>query len=364
MFIGYYRFNYNQRHIMATPKTVRILSIDGGGCRGYMSLCFMERFLAQWGVDPTKLYQYFDVMAGASAGGILIGGAAKGISPTEAKTFFTEKAPWIFTIRTAADVLAGSINASTPSNRPDTLQKVVMLGLADPFYKAVDPASNYGDVRLQAEVANLCGTAKLSDLPTNVVFPSFEMQTYTPILFSNANLPDYTGADYLLKDVICSTAAAPIYFPPIFIQNGQYMDGGLWANNPVLWGYELAKLLYPDAKRFCILSVGSGLGDVGFHVPEGQPAPSGGIPLLFALLGYSMCSAQEGNARVIEEEATLEDNHLFYYRFQTVLDRVAYDTRIDNSDPEFFAYLETAMNAQYNTDAFEIAQFISRLNDE
>lgn len=348
---------------MASPKTVKILTIDGGGGRGYFSSCFFERFINQWGIGQEKIAENFDIISGTSAGGIQACGYANGLTAADSKLFFTEAAPWVFTIRTAADVLSGSKNASTPSNRPNIVEKISMLAISDPFYKAVDPLSNYGDARLKFELDAAFGITKLNNLKTNVVIPSFEQITYRPVIFSNVNLPDYIGADLYVKDVVLSTASAPIYFPPSFIDVGQYMDGAIFQNNPVLFAYQLGKILYPDAKRFCVLSIGTGLGDVGFHIPDGQPAPSGGIPLLFSLIGIEMVTAQEGNHKLMEYESTLEPTQLFYYRFQTILDRNQ-DTQLDNTDPAFFTYLEQKMNAQYDQDAFKIAQFISRLNDE
>jgi uncharacterized protein len=364
VFIYYYWFNYNLRHIMASPKTVRVLSLDGGGSRGIVHPMFLKRFLEQWGVDQSKLYESFDVFTGSSIGGMVASALILGWTPVEIKTFFIEKAPWIFTIRTAADVLAGSINASTPSNRPDTVQKVIMLGTADPFYKSVDNASNYGDSRLRAEVDTVFGELKLNDLKANIIIPSFEQTTLTPVLFSNIDNPYLTYGGFSAKDVVLATSAAPIYFPSHPIQDGQYIDGGVFINDPVLYGKMLGKLIYPDAKRFCVLSIGAGLGETGFHVPSGQPGPTGGIPLLYSLINTAMVSGQEGANWLAQVEYEFANKNLSFYRFQMIIDHETYDTGLDNTDTEFYTYLEQAVNEQYDKDEYKIDQFISRLNDE
>lgn len=348
---------------MATPKTVRILSFDGGGCRGFFSTLFLERFVNQWGINPNEIYKNFDVIAGSSVGGIQACAYANGLPISTAKSFFLNEAPWVFTIRTALDVVTGSINASNPSNRPDTFQKIVLLGTSDPFYASIDPDSNYGNRRLQRALGTTFGDVKLNELQTNVLITSYEQITSTPILFSNVEFPDYTGSNLYVKDVVLSTASAPVYLPSAYIGNNQYIDGGLFQNNPSNYALELAKILYPNATRYCLLSIGTGLGDIGFHIPSGEPPPTGGIPLLFSLMGICMASNQEGTARLLDEIATYNGNKFFYYRFQTVLDPTL-DTGLDNSDSSFFTYLVDAMNAQYNQDAYKISQFISRLNDE
>jgi patatin-like phospholipase/acyl hydrolase len=52
-------------------NTVYVLSIDGGGMRGYLSLRWLKRFVQLWGIPQTDIYKYFDVICGTSIGGIL-----------------------------------------------------------------------------------------------------------------------------------------------------------------------------------------------------------------------------------------------------------------------------------------------------
>jgi predicted acylesterase/phospholipase RssA len=347
---------------MTSPKTVRILSLDGGGCRGYFSACFLERFLNQWGVPQDKIFEKFDVITGTSIGGIQALAYAKGVTPSLLKTFFTEKSPWIFTIRSAQDVVSGSNNASQPSNRPNTFQKAVMLTTSDPFYKAVNETSNYGDSRLKSELATVFGESSMNQLAVPTLVPAFEQTTQTPVLFSNVDLPGLRGQTEFVRNIALATGSAPAYFPPAVFGTGSYIDGGVFQNNPSVLGLQVGKMLYPSAKRYCVLSVGTGLGDVGFHTPAGQVQPSGGIVQLFQLIGLEIAAAQEANHKVLDFLSSLTEINIFYYRFQMPLDPNQ-DTELDNSTPALFAYLETAMNSLYNADAFAIGQFISRLSD-
>jgi hypothetical protein len=54
------------RHLFG-PGSKRILSLDGGGVRGVISVAFLERIetiLAGNGAPETKLSDYFDLMGG------------------------------------------------------------------------------------------------------------------------------------------------------------------------------------------------------------------------------------------------------------------------------------------------------------
>ena len=123
---------------MSDFNTLRILSLDGGGMRGYVSANFLKSFVDLWGINPNELWKYFDVITGSSIGGIMALALSFGKSPEELLTFFTEDGPWIFTTST-----------TTPSSRPSTLSKVnTILGgpLSNPtFY----PSTTSGIVTMR-----------------------------------------------------------------------------------------------------------------------------------------------------------------------------------------------------------------------
>jgi hypothetical protein len=67
-----------------------------------------------------------------------------------------------------------------------------------------------------------------------------------------------------MKDAARATSAAPTYFSPhitrsLRTDSREYclIDGGVAANNPALLAYFEAKKLFPKAKRFHILSLGT-----------------------------------------------------------------------------------------------------------
>ena len=199
---------------MADPRTLRILELDGGGERGYMSLKFLQRFVGQWGIDPREIWKNFDIICGTSIGGIMALALAFGKSLDELEPFFVNDGPWVFTIRTAGDVAIGSNDASEPSNRPNTAQKALILADNDQFYRSVSSSSNYGSARLKSALLGEFGNSTLQDLKTNILVPSYQNDTNSPVLFSNLNFPDFIGQNELISNVALATSAAPIYLPP------------------------------------------------------------------------------------------------------------------------------------------------------
>lgn len=379
-------------------KTVRILSLDGGGCRGYFQAKFLDRFCRQLGIHevgpnapepegsrevPVRLGKYFDIICGTSVGGIQALAYTNKISPEIMMDFFRTKAPWIFTVRTANDVITGSINASSPSNRPNFLQKVGMLAISDPFYQAVSSESNYGHARLYKEAIEIFGDKKLDDLESPVVITGYDYTINSPLLFGNVDLPDFIHQNLKCADVAVSTAAAPIYFPSngIVLNEGaelkhSIIDGGVFQNNPSLLGLEVGKALYPSAKRYCVLSIGTGEGEIGFRSPNAIASGGGeatgldelssseiALVKLFNLVDITMTSSQLAVHNVLYMLANLmTETNMFYFRFNCKLDN-SRDIELDNSNSDFFDYLDDEVTRQYELQSYEIGQFISRLSD-
>jgi uncharacterized protein len=69
--------------------------------------------------------------------------------------------------------------------------------------------------------------------------------------------------NFRLCDIARATSAAPTYFPPALIKNHMgeefgMIDGGVFANNPAMCALVAAYKLFPDAKKFMIVSLGTG----------------------------------------------------------------------------------------------------------
>lgn len=384
---------------MADSNTLRILSLDGGGMRGYVSANFLKSFVDLWGINPNELWKYFDVIAGSSIGGIMALSLAYGKSPEELLPFFTEDGPWIFTTST-----------STPSQMPSTLSKVnTIVGgpLSNPtFYPST--TDGIGTKRLKSKLDSVFSTDIMQELKTTTIITSFEKNdtnpdfaqfTNTPVYFSNSKIvPSLVGQEFKITDIAMGTSAAPLYFPAWQIGNDFFIDGGVVQNNPANFALTIAKAKKPSANRYCVLSLGTGLGDVGFapeesfkekakaeinslkrnpkafagkwqlssrQITELQNLTNNlraleGAYLIMYLLGAMTTGSQEIAAKDLFIQSNYTLDNLYYYRMQYYFE-ASKDTEFDNSSPDILAYYKEATDNYFNNDIDNITTFLGHL---
>lgn len=240
------------RHLFGKgPK--RILSLDGGGVRGIVSLAFLEKIEAE--VDaiegrPTRLCDWFDLIGGTSTGAIIATALALGYRVAEIRRFYESLGPKIF---------------------------------KKSHLRIVGWQAKFDARSLERELAAIIGQRQLdsADLQTGLCILLKRLDTGSTWMVMNNpasafwETPDgaaYTGNRYLpLADVVRASTAAPSFFDPevIDISPGQppglFIDGGLTPhNNPVLM-LLMAVLLPPYGLRWqtgpdelLIVSVGTG----------------------------------------------------------------------------------------------------------
>ncbi|KAI7735250.1 hypothetical protein M8C21_030824, partial [Ambrosia artemisiifolia] len=238
---------------------ITILNIDGGGIRGIIPgviLQYLESELQALDGEEARLADYFDVISGASTGGLITVMltapnetnrplyAAKDIVP-----FYVENSPKIFP--QVGGPFAGIIKLSKTLVGP-----------------------KYNGEYLKNLVTSLLGTTKLSQTLTNVVIPTFDIRDMQPVIFSSFQVPREPSMDAQLSDICIGTSAAPTYLPAHYFQNADrefnLIDGGIAANNPslVAIGEVTRQVLkadpnFPDIKpleydRYLLISIGTG----------------------------------------------------------------------------------------------------------
>ena len=342
-------------------NTIRIFSFPGGGSKGYGTNRFMQKFLHQWGIPQFDLWKYADVICGTSIGGILACNYAYGKTPDEMESFFLQKAKRIFTIRTAAEKLSASHNANTDSNKPNKLEKVALISSDEPFYRSPYDDSNYGHNMLHQLLVDSFGTNTLANLKTNVLIPSFEKDMSRYVVFSNFNDPTYfIQPNAKIVDVCRATSAAPIYLPHYTFNGHDYVDGGIYANDPILAAINIGQTIKPNAKRIVIIDVGAGIGNMSFDGSMPLTGSDHAVEVLFSLLRTAITGAEEWSNYYLDYLNNRLAKEVYYYKFQPQFP-FDFPDELDNSTDQWFNSLSNLIDIHYTDQSDKISNILTHL---
>ena len=216
-----------------TEHEFRILSIDGGGIRGVFPAAFLagleERYL-----DGTPVSRYFDLIAGTSTGGVIAIGLGAGLRATELRDLYAERGCEIF-----------------PPTNP--VSKKVRKGLG--FFR-----HKYNSDSLSKILSDSFGRRTLAESKSRLCVPACDGQHGEVYVFKTPHHPDFflDGKETMVK-VATATSAAPTFFQPLDDGGFTFLDGGLWANNPIMVGLVEALTSFSvPRERIRILSIGCG----------------------------------------------------------------------------------------------------------
>jgi patatin-like phospholipase/acyl hydrolase len=217
----------------------RILSLDGGGIRGIITIILMQRLMAEVGLEDWL--DQVDLLAGTSTGGLLSLGIAKGKDTSVMRSLYENEGEQIF-----AD---------------SWIDDLVDLGTVI--------GAEYDNVNLERELKKIFADDRLGDLERAVLITTFDLdnehpdkdqRTWKPKLFHNLEtIPgESNDADVLAYKVALYTSAAPTYFPAV----DGYIDGGVYANNPSMCALaqtqDRRNLENPPLNEVVLLSLGTG----------------------------------------------------------------------------------------------------------
>lgn len=339
-------------------RSSSILVCDGGGTRAYLEAKFLDKISTLY-TDAMK----FDLMLGTSAGALVASALAKGYTPSFIMQLLREKAPMIFTIRSAIDI--GTIDASVPSNKPNLAQKLAMILNHEAFYQAVDVNSNYGDSLLKRLLDEHFGETLITELQVPIIITAYSLNQAKPIIFTNLDLvfDDIIAIkDAKIKDAVMCSMSAPFYFssyslhinPDTESADDKIIDGGLFTNSAVLLGLLTNKLINTENKRTCLLSLSTGKAEKSYDSEIG---------LTHALdcLDITMDTHTLLSNFYSKMLSTHSKHNFFFYRPEFTVPTEYAD--LDNSTSEYFDILDNIVEAKYNYDFYEIKEFVSRCED-
>lgn len=245
---------------LRAPGPKRILSLDGGGTRGIVTLAFLERVEAALGGDDPEscLADHFDLIGGTSTGAVIAAALALG---------------WrVAAVRAVYETFARSVfrrqwyRISPLVNRYDAAALETLLD------------GHLGRTAEGEEI--LLGSPALR---TGLAVVTKRVDTGSPWVVSNLPwAPFYADREgpngnwrIPLRNLVRASAAAPTFFRAVTLplgpgpdgrpETGRFVDGGATPyNNPAMRLFELARLRcfgleWPTGQdRLLIVSVGTG----------------------------------------------------------------------------------------------------------
>lgn len=231
-------------------RRLRVLSIDGGGMRGVYTSAYLsalaKQAAARQGVGDLDVGKAFDLIVGTSTGGIIACALAAGVSLDDVAELYRRNGKEIF-----------------PVKMPDGLNLDLGRQLfSRPRYLACGAAAL--ERALVEKLGDLTVRQVYDQRAIALAIPAVEMSRHRSWVFKTPHLGGHRDDGFRLVDVCLATSAAPLYRSMARIENPTtpghhhvFVDGGLWANNPVLVGMVDALQMTEDGDRIEIFSLGT-----------------------------------------------------------------------------------------------------------
>ena len=235
-------------------REFRILSIDGGGIRGIFPAAFLAG-LEQRYLRGASVAGYFDLIAGTSTGGIIALGLAAGVTAAELRNLYIDR--------------GGEIFPPLPDNALGQARRRIRAFCR--YFKF-----SYDRDALLRILREKLGDKKFGQASNRLCIPSFDGRYGDVYIFKTPHHLDFKKDAYeTMITVGSATAAAPTFFQPFRSGGYTFVDGGVWANNPVMIALVDALSCFAvPRERVRILSLGCGDKP---YVVDGMKINLGGI---------------------------------------------------------------------------------------
>jgi uncharacterized protein len=195
--------------------------------------------LEQRYLNGTSIAGYFDLIAGTSTGGIIALGLAAGFTAAAVRDLYVNRGCEIF------PPLGSGI-----------------VGRARRRWKALRRLTHYSydQEALSRVVGELLGDRKFGTATVRLCIPSFEGEHGEVFIFKTPHHPDFRkDLHETMVKIALATSAAPTYFRSMQDSGYTFVDGGVWANNPIMIALIEALASFDIAReQVKIFSIGCG----------------------------------------------------------------------------------------------------------
>ncbi|AIK96797.1 patatin-like phospholipase family protein [Candidatus Odyssella acanthamoebae] len=257
-----------------TPLTkFRILSLDGGGIRGFLECIFLSHLSHLTG---KPIHELFDMIIATSTGTLIAAGLtiekpenykadlsynefmpyrdsvnSPHYTPEELATIYLQDGPNIFSQKNSW------LRAWLASWVGDRMGACLGSWL-DPWLGSwLGP--KYNDTDLNKTLEQFFGDKTLKDLKLPVFLTAYDLDNKKIMTFSTLEPQDSTEKNVFLRDALRACVAAPTIFAPVKILHRNTCDAGIFLNNPAELGLSQAThYLKTSQDQIILFSLGCG----------------------------------------------------------------------------------------------------------
>jgi len=224
----------------------RILVIEGGGIKGIAALEVLRKIEAeplpdQYGtIKRQRISGLFDLVVGTSTGGLIA---------------------WALSVPQRDDI-------GTPANSAAKILEVYKtqaseIFKASWFRRRWTPrmfVPKYSAKGLKRAAEKVVGDTMIDKALCRVMTPAWNLTDAREEMFKSWKKPHpKKGEEFQMIDAALATSAAPTFFPAHTISKRQYVDGGLFANDPSPSAIAEARVMWPDEPlAVLVLDIGGG----------------------------------------------------------------------------------------------------------
>jgi len=244
----------------------RVLSIDGGGMRGLYTATLLQRLVQLFDAKYQKkkedgslpipdIGKVFDMICGTSTGAILACALAWGIPIDKVIQLYKNEGKYIFPSPIPDSKIKKYYWSFVKHSRTAAADVDKLKKLLNEFFNNETIKTLYDKRRIA-----LC-------------IPTVNASNHKAWVFKTPHFESkHRDNNYRLTDICLASSAAPVFFPLANIHNPDtgteqfFVDGGLWANNPVLIGLIEAVALTPKDRPVEVISIGT------CEIPTGDPS--------------------------------------------------------------------------------------------
>lgn len=337
------QYNATLIPVNSNKPMVRLLSLDGGGTRGFMTtlyLCYLTR------LTKKPIHELFDSIIATSTGTLIAAafGVKRSVDFPKVKFNIPTEEP-------LASVLA-ILNEDPPLSdyfTPDDMLTFYRQDSPIIFTKkgVFEKGSTYTDKYLIDYLKKYFGELTLDQLSISTYFTAHDMQNGIPVIFSRYMAKMSPSENFPLWQVIRGAVAAPTYFDPFEINGRSICDGGIDFNNPAPIGiFKVAQeFKVPDTN---ILTFSIGTGNSNLNVPHEQYATLGQVGWGFDLLGR-MFSGKKSELLMTEKYLTyVQEKDLINHYFRISPELPSELLKTGETNPIFFEALEKISYTEIN----------------